>query len=224
MRSIYLSVGLAALLCHSASAQDIRYITDELFVPVRSGQGTQYRIVHRGIPSGTRVTVRESDDETGYSYITTDGGTEGWILSRYLDAEVPAAQRLEDLQARYDALMGDEDSLQSQLAEARDREGNLTRELSGLREELETTRGELTEIRRISANAMALDKMNQQLAEESQVLNTRIEVLEADNMRMKESREGDAFRNGALAVLLGVVIALIVPRLRPKRRNTSGWA
>ena len=41
---------------------------------------------------------------------------------------------------------------------------------------------------------------------------------------MKESRESQVFRNGALAVLLGVVIALIVPRLRPKRRNTSGWA
>ena len=224
IRKLPLLVLLALAPGQLVLAQDIRYITDELFVPVRSGQGTQYRIVHRGLPSGTRVTVRETDEESGYSLIVTDGGTEGWLLTRYLDSERPAEDRLSELQAKYKAMLGDEDSLRSQLVAAQERAETLTAEKEELRGELEETRGELTEVRRVSANALNLDQMNQRLAEESQVLKTRVEILEADNLRMKESRESQAFRNGALAVLLGVVITLLVPRLWPRRRRRSEWA
>ncbi len=34
----------------------------------------------------------------------------------------------------------------------------------------------------------------------------------------------DNFMNGVMAVLLGVIIALVAPRLVPKRRKNSGWA
>lgn len=214
----------ATVIANVGWTQEIRYITDELFVPVRSGQGTQYRIVHRGLPSGTRVTVRETDEESGYSYVVTDRGTEGWLLSRYLKEAVPARERLAELQEKYDAMLGDEDSLRSQLVTARKRNQDLTGEIEKLRGNLENSRSELTEIRRLSGNALNLDAMNRTLAEEAQVLNTRVELLEADNRRMKEGRESEAFRNGALAVLLGVVIAVVVPRLKPRRRNTSGWA
>ena len=224
MVKIIVSVALAMAIANTVWAQDIRYISDELFVPVRSGQGSQYRIVHRGLPSGTRVTVRESNEESGYSYVITDGGTEGWMLTRYLESERPAKDRLAELQEKYDAMLGDEDTLRSQLVAARQQTEERTRELDQMRGELENTRSELTEIRRLSGNALNLDEMNRRLAEESQVLKTRLEVLEADNLRMKESRESEAFRNGALAVLLGVVITLLVPRLWPKRRRTSGWA
>jgi SH3 domain protein len=205
-------------------AQEIRYITDELFVPVRSGQGTQYRIVHRGLPSGTRVTVRETDEESGYSLVVTDGGTEGWLLTRYLESQKPAKDRLAELQAKYNAMLGDDDSLRSQLVEALDQAETLTAEIEALQGDLEDTRSELTEVRRVSANALNLDQMNRRLAEESQMLATRVEILEADNLRMKEGKESEAFRNGALAVLLGVVITLLVPRLWPRRRRTSEWA
>lgn len=207
-----------------ALAQEIRYITDELFVPVRSGQGTQYRIIHRGLPSGTRVTVRETDEESGYSRIVTDGGTEGWLLTRYLESQRPAKDRLSELQAKYNTLLGDDDSLRSQMVDAQERAQAVTAEMEALRGELEDTRSELTEVRRVSANALNLDEMNRRLAEEAQVLSTRVEVLEADNLRMKEGKESEAFRNGALAVLLGVVITLLVPRLWPRRRRTSEWA
>ncbi|MEQ8801570.1 MAG: peptide-binding protein, partial [Haliea sp.] len=54
---------LALLLTETVQAQDVRYISDTQYVPVRSGAGNEFRIVHRGIPSGTRLTVsRVSED------------------------------------------------------------------------------------------------------------------------------------------------------------------
>ncbi len=217
-----LTIGLL-LFAAASSAQDIRYITDTTYVPVRSGQGTQYRIVHRGLPSGTRVTIGEVDEESGYTYITTDRGTEGWILSQYLMEEMPAADRLAALQEQYQALVGDEDSLRSQLVEIQAAKTAGDRETARLEQAVATAQAELTELKRISGNALTLDTNNRRLIEEAQVMRTRIEVLEADNQRLKDSEDSEAFMNGALAVLLGVVIALLVPRLRPKPRPSSSW-
>ncbi|MEE4659300.1 MAG: TIGR04211 family SH3 domain-containing protein [Halieaceae bacterium] len=220
----HITLVLLTMTAVGAVAQEVQYITDTLYVPVRSGKGTEYRIVHRGLPSGTRVEVQEEDSDSGYTRIVTAGGTEGWVLTRYLMDTPAAAQRLEDLQQRYDAITGDESSLRAQLAEARNAISEKDAEAAGLQQALAETREELKDIKRISANALTLDNANRQLAQETQVLQTRIELLEADNQRLKDSDENQAFINGALAVLLGVIITLLVPRLRPKRRPSSSWA
>ena len=49
-------------------------------------------------------------------------------------------------------------------------------------------------------------------------------MLRADNQRLRDKLESEDFMNGALAVLLGVIIALVAPRLVPRRRKHSGWA
>ena len=53
------------------------------------------------------------------------------------------------------------------------------------------------------------------------MLRSQIEVLEADNQRLQDQLDSEAFMNGAFAVLLGVLITLLVPRLWPKRRKSS---
>ena len=91
------SVPLVLLLffCATASlAQSVRYVSDKQYVPLRSGAGNEYRIVHQGIPSGTRLTVARTSDDGTWSEITTDGGTSGWIRSQYLMSEVPAQLKL----------------------------------------------------------------------------------------------------------------------------------
>jgi SH3 domain protein len=49
-------------------------------------------------------------------------------------------------------------------------------------------------------------------------------MLEAENQRLHDKVDSEDFLNGALAVLLGVIITLVVPRLWPKRRKSSSWA
>jgi SH3 domain protein len=48
-------------------------------------------------------------------------------------------------------------------------------------------------------------------------------MLRAENQRLLDNLDSEDFMNGALAVLLGVVIALVAPRLVPQRRKNSGW-
>ena len=217
-------VVLLALQAESAAAQEYRYILDTLYVPLRAGEGNEYRIVHKGLPSGTQLTLLETNEESGFSHVVTQNGTEGWIRTQYLMEQPAAKDRLAVLQEKFDALTGDENSLRSQLVEAQEAAATSRSEAGKLRRQLEAAQQELTEVKRISGNALSLDTSNRRLIEEAQVMNTRIEVLQAENQRLKDSEESEAFINGALAVLLGVIISLIVPRLRPKPRSSSSWA
>ena len=137
--------------------------------------------------------------------------------------EVPAAAQLETLRAQNQVLMGDENSLRSHMVTLQVSEADMRVELESARAEMDATNIELVEVRRVSANALSLDTNNRRLAQETEVLKSRIEVLQADNQRLQSSAESDAFFNGALAVLLGVIITLLVPRLRPRRKSSSSW-
>lgn len=213
-----------AIISASSSAQEVFYIIDQLYIPLRSGPGAEYRILHRGIPTGTEMVVNERTEDGKYSRITTANGSEGWLRSQYLTTEVPARTKVATLQEQKQALEQQMESVNGLLRELRDNYRIMSGQLSGKEEQLELTGSELAEIRRISSNAMKLDGENRRLVEGAQVLKSRIEVLEADNQRLLDSNENEAFLNGALAVALGVMITLLVPRLWPKRRRSSSWA
>ena len=78
-------------------AQDVRYISDKQYIPVRRGAGNEFKIIHRGLPTGTRLTVSKISENGEWAEITTDDGTSGWIRAQYLMKEVPAQQRLDEL-------------------------------------------------------------------------------------------------------------------------------
>jgi SH3 domain protein len=69
-----------------------------------------------------------------------------------------------------------------------------------------------------------LDSDNQRLVEESENLRSEVDMLEFENQRLVDKLDSGAFLDGALAVFLGVIITLVVPRLWPKRRKSSSWA
>jgi SH3 domain protein len=217
---------LLLLFAVSSSAQEIRYISDKQYVPIRSGQGSQFRIVHQGLPSGMPLVIGEVNQETGYTQVTTPGGQEGWILNQYLMAEEPARAQLDRLLERDAALSTDKDSLRQQYIELDQNYRALGAELQASEAELEQVTSALNELRAIAENAVQLDGSNRRLIEESEIVKGRLERVEADNLRMQGNRDSDAFWNGALAVLLGVIITLLVPRLWPRRRSSSSssWA
>ena len=83
---------------------------------------------------------------------------------------------------------------------------------------------ELYRLKQVSGNAEQLDIDNRRLVEITENLRSEVEMLRAENLRLQDKIESEDFMNGALAVLLGVVIALVAPRLVPKRRKSSSWA
>ena len=215
---------LLNFLAVTAYAQEQRYITDEILVPVRSGAGGEYRIVNKGLPSGTPITLFSLSEDGVWAEVETRGGTRGWLRAQYIQAELPTKILLEQAEARYGELEADRDKLLSMLDDTQSEAYAADGELAELRERLATTDAELLEIRRISGAAIELDERNQSLDRELENKRSEAELLKLENVRLKERIDSNMIIDGALAVLLGVIIAALAPRLMPKRRRSDGWS
>jgi SH3 domain protein len=215
---------LLALLSTTVSAQDIRYISDKQFIPVRSGAGNDYRITNRGIPSGTRLTVSQTSPDGEWAQITTDGGTQGWVRAQYLMTDMPAAIALRAAEAKLTSLTDSNQALQAELAALKSEQVELLNNASSTDSSLRTVSEELAQLKQISGNAVQLDTDNRRLVEETENLRAKVDMLDAENSRLNDNLSSEAFMDGAFAVLLGVIITLVVPRLWPKRRKSSSWA
>lgn len=224
MRSTLFLVLFSLLFAAAAQAQNVRYVSDKQFIPLRSGAGSDYRIIHRGIPSGTRLTIARTSGDGEWAEITTDKGTTGWIRTQYLMQDLPAQNRVDAAEKRAAEAVAKSAALSEELAALRAQSTELEGQLNSSGSELGSVTEELAQLKQISGNAIQLDIDNRRLVEESENLRSDVEMLESENQRLQDKLESEDFLNGALAVLLGVIITLVVPRLWPKRRKSSSWA
>jgi len=224
LRSTLFLVLFSLLLAAAAQAQNVRYVSDKQFIPLRSGAGSDYRIIHRGIPSGTRLTIARTSGDGEWAEITTEKGTTGWIRTQYLMQDLPAQNRVDAAEKRAAEAVAKSAALSEELAALRAQSTELEGQLNSSGSELGNVTEELAQLKQISGNAIQLDIDNRRLVEESENLRSDVEMLESENQRLQDKLESEDFLNGALAVLLGVIITLVVPRLWPKRRKSSSWA
>ena len=205
-------------------AQETRYISDMVLVPVRSGPGSDYRIINRGLPSGTVLIVYGENDDGEWIDVESPGGTRGWIRAQYLQTDPPAALLINDLRVELEQFRGERNRLVNQLDASSSEVDEAGGMVDQLESALETTRTELTEIKRVSAAAIELDLMNQQLVAELESEKSEADLLRLENVRLRERITNNQMLDGALAVLLGVILAVIAPRLWPRKRRQDGWS
>lgn len=207
------------LLAVSAHAQT-RYVSDRLVVELRRGPSTEYLIL-RNLDAGTAVQVLE-DAGAGYSRVRVpDQGTEGFILTRFLTPE-PIAR---------DKLAAAERSLASAKTRVTDLEqqvSTLTAELGGTKTDLAQTRSnhdrvskDLADLRTAAANVVETRDQNESLKQRLIQREREVEELTAANTLLSRQERQNWFIVGAGVLFGGIVIGLIAPTLRRKRR--SDW-
>ena len=215
---------LSCCWSNTTVAQETRYISDMVLIQVRSGPGSDYRIINRGLPSGTVLIVYGQNDDGEWIDVESPGGTRGWIRAQYLQSDPPAALLINDLRVELEQFRGERNRLVNQLDASSSEVDEAGGMVDQLESALETTRTELTEIKRVSAAAIELDLMNQQLVAELESERSEADLLRLENVRLRERIANNQMLDGALAVLLGVILAVIAPRLWPRKRRQDGWS
>ncbi|MDY6906347.1 MAG: TIGR04211 family SH3 domain-containing protein [Thermodesulfobacteriota bacterium] len=89
--------GLAASGAQAAPGTDM-YLTDTIKITMRSGKGMDHKIIAL-LQVGQKVSALAVEDE--WTQIRTEAGKEGWVLSRFVSAEVPNRILLQQLQSDY---------------------------------------------------------------------------------------------------------------------------
>ncbi len=121
-RGVASALVAACLMMAAAASAEEAWIRGEVRLNVRTGPGTQYRIVDV-VKTGDQMTIARRSE--GWTEVKLADGKAGWIPAGYLAPEPPPALRLQDLER-------ETSGLRSQLDEARSRAERLAQENEGL--------------------------------------------------------------------------------------------
>lgn len=204
----------------TVSAETTRYVSDELEITMRNGQGVKFAI-RKMLSSGTKLKVIETDP-AGYSKVSTPSGVEGWVLTRYL-SNTPSArnslaaseQKVANLELELAKYKEEIQALSSQNTDASSENLSLTETSQRLGKELD-------DLRRTASSAVALDNENRQLKERLQLVDDQMQSLEIENNSLKDSSSKNWFLIGAAVLFGGIILGLILPRLRFQKKESWG--
>jgi|TARA_B110000483_G_scaffold239837_1_gene319180 SH3 domain protein len=213
----YLLVGMALLTISPFSFADEAYIRDTLYVPLRGGESSEHRIIHRGIKSGTPLERLETNEQTGYTRVRTGKGLEGWLLTQYLVDEPIASTQLDIVKSELQSLDTKHQQTLLSLKDVKEARKILADQNELLAEDLAT-------ITTLSANVVVIDEQNKRLSEERDVLLQKIKNLNEITNALSDDRAQQWFLRGAGVILIGLMFGFWFSRRIYHKRYSGGWA
>lgn len=217
MKKMLLIISL--LTSNSLLAADA-YVTDQFRITVRSGETSGHRII-RMLPTGSKVNVLSRNEESGYSKVRLPSREEGFVLSRQLLNAPVARDRIPALEAQISALNAAPGELRGQLSALTREHHSLQaahKELNKIKTEIEQ---ELVSLQRTSANAMRIANERKELRKQTAQLTRELEDVKQTNRELENSQTQSWFMIGAAVLVGGIILGLILPHLRVKRRKND---
>lgn len=213
-RYFALVVALFAMTAHANPA----WVSDQFEITLRTGPSTQ-NAIQMMLGSGAQLEVLERDADSGYSRVRTTGGTEGWVLTRYLMPNPSAREQLETLTAQLDSVTNQGDSLESQLQSLRGELLRAEQTIARLEREKASIDTELSDLKRTAASAISLSNQNSQLRQTLANAEIQVATLEQENRELSGQKNRYWFITGGGVIVVGILLGLWLPRIRMPRRS-----
>lgn len=216
----HILISAALLTPIFAQAQTTRYVSDKLEITMRNGQGVKFNI-RKMLESGTRLEVLETDP-AGYSKVRTTDGVEGWVLTRYLTNTPSARDQLEASQKRVANLELEIAKYKEEISSLSNQNSDVDTQNMSLKEKSQRLSKELDDLRRTASNAVALDNENRQLKEKLQEIDNENQSLVIENNALKDNSTRSWFLVGAAVLFAGILLGIILPRLKVRKKDSWG--
>ena len=216
----FLPVLLLLALCTTARAETL-YVSDQLRIPLRSGDTMQHRII-KFLKSGTRLEVQERNADGSYYRVVVAGSDKtGWVKAADLMPEPGARAQLAALNKRLAILKDDARAKNKTIAE-------LKSTIAGLREQnnkLDTfgqnKSRELAELKKVAARPVQLARANMQLESELAEVKRELERAMAENARLGDNSAREWFMIGGGVALISLFFGLVIPNIRWRRKKDT---
>lgn len=195
-----------------------KYVSDDLVITLRTGQGNQYAII-KTLSSGSLLTILQETD-TGYTQVRTSDGTEGWVRTQYLSDKPPAAIELAKAQDKISKLEDKLTKTQTELNDLRKQKSQLDSEHNKLINENKANTDELAKLNQIATHPKQLASENAELREKFAKISDEYNLIKQENQVLKDRSKRNWFLAGALVVIIGIIIGLIIPKIRFRRKDS----
>ncbi|MCW9023873.1 MAG: TIGR04211 family SH3 domain-containing protein [Gammaproteobacteria bacterium] len=215
----YLLTAILLISSGLVQAENIQYVSDQLRITLRTGQGNTYQII-KTLDSGTKLVVLETT-ETGYAHVRLEDGTEGWVRTQYLSEEPIARITLASTEKKLERLQSQNIKLREEVDNLRKRSRELSSEQSSLSSKLKTSETELARLSEVAAKPILLDKENRELQQRNIAQEKELQMVAQENQVLKDRSQREWFLAGAGVLLGGILLGLLIPKIRWQKK--SNW-
>jgi SH3 domain protein len=196
------------------------YVSDILYITLRTGQGDEFKIL-KTLKSGTKMELIEKSDDK-YAKVRMEDGTEGYVQHRFLLEEPTAELKLASALDKVERLTRENSQLKEKYNKTRSELKDTQKERNKLEKTSSKLAKEQKELESVAAKPIQLDRENKELRTRNAELAKEAEELKRENSALSGESTRDWFLTGAGVIILGILIGLVVPRLR--LRKSSSWA
>lgn len=200
------------LLSFSARAETV-YVSDELTTALRSGGTSSHRII-KFLPSGTRLTVIEADEDAAFTKVSTKEGKEGWVEAKHLMNNRSARDQLPGLQTKTKELRGI-------VKELKEKKFLLEQKINKIEADNLALTGRIKELRAVAADPIATADKNRRLTNQLEKADAKNLKLTEDNDRLSNMDIKLWFIIGGGVALLSVILGLVIPSFNWGRKKDS---
>ncbi len=127
-----------------AAAENIGWVRGNIRLNLRSGAGTQFKII-ASVETGDQLKVLNTGES--WTRVETSEGKTGWIPAGYLETEPPPTLRLKMLETETGTLRTELEEVRTEAARLRESNATLSSTDSGQREEIEALKTDNYELR-----------------------------------------------------------------------------
>lgn len=197
------------------------WVDDELYVPIRAGAGNGFKILHRGLKSGTQVEILEMQEGAEWAKVRY-GEVEGYMPIQYVSKSPTGDILYEQLSKKYEANKQQLTELQKQLRDTTQQRDLLASEKKTLDANLANRSKELDNLKDVAADPIRLDQANRKLNEELSQLRTELDTNRAENAMLRSDNTHSQWLVGVLILAIGWAVGWILKGRGGKGRG--GWA
>jgi SH3 domain protein len=222
VKQLFCMLLLTLMTTTSYAAVEKRYVSDQLWLQLRSGPGNEFRII-KTLASGSHLIFIEETESKNYAKVKTSKGVEGWVLTQFLVNEPVAKEKLIFSQRKLKKVQAELDTLQLQAKALTKEKSTLSGDRSSLSRDKKSLEKELKRITDISANALQLNSKNIKLTKRNQELEIQLETLTVDNTRLNDNKERTFMIIGGGLIVFGIILGLAIPAMRGGKKS-GGWS
>lgn len=196
------------------------YVTDSFKITLRSGPSVENKIISMLTSGQALETLGVQGDWTHIRVIEDDDSPrEGWVLSRYLMSR-PSWEILSDnFKKKYEDLEEKMAETRNRIHEALQENRILSEKLRDTTKNLEETRKQHDELKRGSEGYLELKKTHDAAQTILNKLRQELENVNSENEKLRSSQENRWFATGAMVLLCGLLIGLMMGRQQKKKKS-----
>ena len=216
-RQLFLAILLVSV-AGSVCAEATHWVRDRIVVSLRNAPGSDGKVL-RTISTGTGMKILERSGDGAYARVELNNGQKGWVATRYLVDKPIAAMRLARMEKEWKQYKEENLHLKKELEDLRALSGDLEA-VRRLRAENARLTAEAEKFREINTEPLALANENEQLRNKNITLDKELQMARQELQMLKDHSDRDWFLLGAGVLIAGILVGIVLPRLRIRKKNS----